>query len=314
VLQGGVPLPVCVVEGRPSTCLCCRRVSSCLSVLLGCVPLPVRGPPELQSGMFLFWLLHSFSSPFSFTPWHCTGPLQPLLLILSMVFQLSLPPCKFSLCIFFSFLVLPWSAQLPTHPRISSHGLHHLYQLSVAQDPSAHPRDSLLPNFGVFGHQAINIDPTWALFLALDRASKTRKFEPPSALIGALEGPQSLCQFPEFSLFVLFIPHPFLDQFPQLLDYLNAPVSLFLLTPFIIFIGLAGHPPFYFLSFCVRVFCFWVICCLPSNHHCHSKSTHHPKLVQHPSFPPSAPSVPGSSPSSSPSSLLCMSRSLDIPG
>jgi hypothetical protein len=76
VLQGGVPLPVCVVEGRPSTCLCCRRVSSCLSVLLGCVPLPVRGPPELQSGMFLFWVLHSFFTPFLFTPWHCLGPLQ----------------------------------------------------------------------------------------------------------------------------------------------------------------------------------------------------------------------------------------------
>jgi hypothetical protein len=144
VLQGGVPLPVCVVEGRPSTCLCCRRVSSCLSVLLGCVPLPVRGPPELQSGMFLFWVLHSFFTPFLSPPGIVWALSKPLPLIIFMVFQLSLLPCKFSLCIFFSFLVLPWSTQLPTHPRISSHGLHHLYQLSVAQDPSAHPRDSLL--------------------------------------------------------------------------------------------------------------------------------------------------------------------------
>jgi hypothetical protein len=123
VLQGGVPLPVCVVEGCPSTCLCCRRVSSCLSVLLGCVPLPVRGPPELQSGMFLFWVLHSFFTPFLFTPWHCLGPLQPLQLILSMVFQLSLPPCKFSLCIFFLFLSFPGppSCQLiPGSPLMAS--------------------------------------------------------------------------------------------------------------------------------------------------------------------------------------------------
>ena len=167
-----------------------------------------------------------------------------------------------------------------------------------------------------FGHQAINIDPTWALFLAPESPSKTRKFEPPSALIGALEVPQSPCQFPEFSPFILSISHPFLDQFPQLLDHLRAPVSLFLLTPFIIFIGPAGHPLFFFFVFLCPSF-FLFLGDLLSTLQPPLPFTLHPSSLGLSSIPPFhhlSSSVPGSSPSSSPSSPLCMSRSLDIPG
>ena len=63
-------------------------------------------------------------------------------------------------------------------------------------------------------HYVIAFDPTWALISASERALKLRHFEPPSALIGALESLLRLPQFSEFSLFLSFISHPFLDQFP----------------------------------------------------------------------------------------------------
>ena len=156
VLQGGVPLPVCVVEGRPSTCPCCRRVSSCLSVLLGCVPLPVRGPPELQSGMFLFWVLHSFFTPFFFTPWHCLGPFQtpsfdcfhgsPAVFATMKIFTL-----HFLFFLFFPLVppVVSPSQDLPSRPPP------HLLS-SLARDPQVHPQDNLLlptPEFWASSHQ-----------------------------------------------------------------------------------------------------------------------------------------------------------------
>jgi hypothetical protein len=117
VLWKGVLPPVCVAGGCPLACLCCLGVCPCLS------------EAHQSCNLVCFYPGCSIPSPaHSLSPLGIVqAPLQPLLLILSMVFQLSLPPCKFSLCIFFSFLVLPWSLLLPACPRTFPQGLHHIH-------------------------------------------------------------------------------------------------------------------------------------------------------------------------------------------
>ena len=128
------------------------------SSLLVCLDLP--RPPQDCIFCPYFNLTHSWSVPTTRT----------------------FSPCIFA---FFVFL-LPffWFLLLQTCPRISSQGLHHLYQPFLARDPPAHSRNTILPQSSEFlCHYITACDPIWALMSAPERASKIRCFELPSAQI-----------------------------------------------------------------------------------------------------------------------------------